>query len=202
MPYTDSATNGRVFYNGELARLHHSHVHNIAGLYASVTNVTSDPITLPPNYVSACGIAQLAFMHIADNRLITPYGSAPSLIVNRTGGLIWWSNMVRATGMHGPLGSTESAYVPAEQSKKKSDNDATLCPLVTWDSKATSLLAAMGGVSHLTRSYMQSSSAYKEFVSVIESEWKRVFPDPLCKAQWYEPSASLPPRSSIEFCAT
>lgn len=77
----------------------HSASHGIAGLFASVTNVTaSGP---PVNYVSACGIQSIAFEEVDDLTVVTPYAAFPIFLVGndtytRGVGLAWILAMIQA----------------------------------------------------------------------------------------------------------
>ena len=136
LPYSDSPTNWKLFINGEMARTINSE--NIPGLFASVNNVTSPSDPFSPAYFSANGISQFAFVSSdCCGDTVTPYGAFSVMLANKTAGLAWWANMASPRAMHSAYGSMESILT-----------DGTLsCPLLTWDAKATSFLAALGGVA-------------------------------------------------------
>ena len=165
MPYRDVAVNWQLFVNGEMARTMHSQ--SVGGLFASVNNVTltSDPFA--PAYYSANGVSQLAFQ-ASDccGTTATPYASFSVMLANQTVGLAWWANMAGAPHMHSRFGSLESVLT----------DGSLYCPLLTWDAKVTSFLAALGGTVDLSRAYLQRQNVYSAFVSRVEHEWSRVFP--------------------------
>jgi hypothetical protein len=168
LPYTDIPINRRVFLNGERARVHFSREHGYGGLFASVTNVSS-PGNYHPNYVSATGIQEIAFQRVLTNNLVTPYAAFPLLIENITKpfGLAWYASMLKGSKMQNPFGSTEAISI-----------DGTLIsPVLTWDSKITSILAASGGITDLTRIVLMKRGYYDRFSSIIKREWERVFTD-------------------------
>ncbi len=166
LPYTDVEINRRVFINGEKARVRFSREKLFGGLFASVTNV-SQPGNYEPNYVSATGIQEIAFQPVRTTDLVTPYAAYPLLIEeeSRPYGLAWYANMLQGSKMQGPLGSTESIDMRGK----------FISPVVTWDSKITSILAMAGGVNDLARKVMMKHGHYERFVHLVKTEWERVF---------------------------
>jgi hypothetical protein len=49
-------------------------------------------------------------------------------------------------------------------------------PLITWDGKVTTFLAAIGGTIGYVRVFLQGSGVYDSFVFRVASEWKTAFP--------------------------
>ena len=176
MPYLMVDVNRRVFENGERARTWYSaHMINSPGLMASVNNVTYKNDN--PNYLSAAGIKQIAFQEINTTNVITPYGCFPSLLLpgnNRSVGLAWYHNMLRSPRGQGPYGSSEAQLT----------NGEAISPVITWDSKITTVWALLGGIQDIVAKYMrlenttfQPEPLLKRFTSVIDREWSRVFPN-------------------------
>jgi hypothetical protein len=62
----------------------------------------------------------------------------------------------------GPLGSTESVNV----------NGTEICPLVTWDSKITSVVAMLGGTGDLCAKYMKLDGIYDRFYFIVNREYR------------------------------
>ena len=75
-----------------------------------------------------------------------------------------------------------------------------IAPLVTWDAKATTILALCEGVANMTRAYLMQEGAYDDFLAVVDREWGRVFgptgTNPLQGEAlgFRPPTAALPPR--------
>ncbi|KAG2378722.1 hypothetical protein C9374_007870 [Naegleria lovaniensis] len=164
LPYLDIPVNGQIFLNGERARLVNSVENGIPGLYASVTKPVKRG-DYDPDYVSACGIQQIASQYVEHTDIITPYGSFPIMLADRNIGLMWYLNMLQGTKMQGVHGSTESTNITG----------TAICPVVTWDSKITTLVSICGGISSFTSRYMKEKGIYERFYKVIETEWTRVF---------------------------
>lgn len=166
LPYlTASPINRRVFLNGERARTQDSFKNKIPGLFASVTDVCHSG-QQPPDYISAAGIQSIAFEVVTRRDIITPYGAFPTMLADLPTGLAWYHNMLMGTAMQGPLGSTESI----------STNGTMIAPVVTWDSKITSVVAMVGGVSDIVERGLKKDGTFDRFAYVIDREWSRVFP--------------------------
>jgi len=135
---------------------------NIPGLFASVTDVQSEKLS---DYISATGIPEIAFQPSTTQKVITPYGSFPLFLMNQTIGLIWYDNMLKGPRMQGRFGSTESITV----------NGSSIAPLTTWDSKITTVLAMVGGISQYTRMGLKQDGTYSRFYDVVQREWSNVF---------------------------
>ncbi|EGG13816.1 hypothetical protein DFA_11577 [Cavenderia fasciculata] len=171
LPYLDVPINRMVFENGERARTWFSHLKQYPGMFASVNNVTKFP-SLYPNYMSAAGIQEISFESIECNDVVTPYGSFPLFLVEDlelVGGIAWYYNMISGPAMQNQYGSTESI----------SNQGDEIAPILTWDSKITTVLAMMGGLSNLNRQVMSADGTLVRFLQVIQREWSLKFPEPL-----------------------
>jgi hypothetical protein len=107
----------------------HSHEKRITGMFASVTNVSSDNHNEKFGYLSACGIEEIAFEDVHHTNVITPYATFPIFLVNQTIGSIWYHMNLLGTKMQNKYGSTEAILT----------NGRRICPLLTWDSKILTL---------------------------------------------------------------
>jgi hypothetical protein len=164
LPYNEVPINNRVFLNGERARTWNSVINNIPGLYASVSNFTTGgPVS---QYISAVGIPQIAFQSVATNNLITPYGSFPVILAHFPTGLVWYYNMLMGSRMQGPYGSTESI----------STTGNAIAPVLTWDSKITTICAMVGGVASIVRDRLIMENKFNRFYEVVNTEWNLAFP--------------------------
>jgi len=172
LPYFDVDIANRVYLNGERARSHFSWQKNFPGMFAAVTNV-SDEVTFDQthhlDYVSDCGIAEIAFNPIRNNNLFTPYGAYPMMLHpdTRAYGLAWYANSINASRMQGPQGSTEAIWI----------DGSMISPVQTWDSKITSVLAMNGGMLDLTRKYLINTGRYAKFAIRVQNQWTEVFGD-------------------------
>jgi hypothetical protein len=167
-PYRDVAINWQLFVNGEMARTQHSRALGIGGLFASVNNVTLPWARFSPAYYSANGVSELAFQ-ASDccGTTVTPYASFSVMLANQTAGLAWWASVASASRLQSRFGSLESVLT----------DGSLYCPLVTWDAKVTSVLAALGGAVDLCRSYLQRRGVYDAFANRVQHEWSLAFPN-------------------------
>src|SRR5262249_22713203 len=76
LPYAASPIISRVFHNCERARTWASHVHQHAGLFASVNDVTkgNEPI---PSYISATGVQEARFVFVCVTAFVACLLSSP-----------------------------------------------------------------------------------------------------------------------------
>uniref|UniRef100_A0A7S1MIX3 Endo-beta-1,2-glucanase SGL domain-containing protein n=1 Tax=Neobodo designis TaxID=312471 RepID=A0A7S1MIX3_NEODS len=196
MPYRQSAVNWRVFRNGEAARTWYasvggrvaggaaaSHAEQPSpGMWASVTSpVTSNADNF--DYFSACGIAPVAFQPVQHDDVVTPYSSFPLLLLDdQRAGAAWLHRMILARKGQNRFGTTESLNVTGRG----------VGSLTTWDSKGTTLLASVGGISDLTARYL-GGAAVARFLAQIDEAWTRVFPEAVL------PGADLSPQPPAAF---
>ncbi|EFC36809.1 predicted protein [Naegleria gruberi] len=162
LPYIDSDINRKIFENGEKVRLINSIENSIPGLFASVTKPHTK---YNPKYASECGIPSISREKVIYENIVTPYASFPTILANYEIGMIWYWNMLNASRMQGIYGSTESIHI----------NGKKICPVLTWDSKITTIVALCGGIFNYTREYMKKHNVYNEFIQSIDREWSRVF---------------------------
>ncbi|KAK3676103.1 hypothetical protein LTR78_003853 [Recurvomyces mirabilis] len=170
MPYYDVDIVRRVFTNAERVRTCNSASLGIPGMYASVNNVT-DATGQIIGYISNAGVPSVANQTLQELDVVTPYSVFPTLLVEggwgRRVGMVWWWNMVRARKMQNPYGSTESERL----------DGTAVSSFVSWDSKVTTVVALLGGVSGFVRVKMMEEGIYNEFINVTNREYSRVFTD-------------------------
>ena len=151
----------------------------IPGMYASVTNVTHGK----SGYLSAAGVQEVASEKVHHKDVITPYGGYSVLLANKTVGLIWYHNMLGGSKMQNRFGSTEAVTLDGKR----------ICPLTTWDSKITTVLAMLGGITDIIRDQLKIENKYQKFNQIVEKEWSRVFQDIRGEKLDFEfPSKKLP----------
>lgn len=164
LPYTSVPINRRVFLNGERARTVYSMMKHIPGLFASVTK-ESPKYNYSVVYISACGIQAIASQPVLHSTTVTPYGAFPVILANQSVGLAWYNMMLNGPSMQGPLGSTEAVNTTG----------TAISPVVTWDSKITTLVSMIGGVSAMAEQIMRKDGVFPRFYNIIEREWGMVF---------------------------
>mmetsp|Transcript_19047 Transcript_19047/g.21211 ORF Transcript_19047/g.21211 Transcript_19047/m.21211 type:complete len:519 (+) Transcript_19047:48-1604(+) len=186
LPYFSVGINKRIFMNGERARTQNSCLKGLPGLKASVTDV-SDGNTKRTmqlgDYLSDNGIPEIAFQPSSDKEVFTPYASFPTILANKSIGASWYLSMIKGSKMQGHYGSTCSV----------SGDGTKIAPLVTWDSKMTTVIAMLGGVQDVVEKYLERDGKLQRFKDVVTREWSLKFPKitgeeiPLCV-----PSESVP----------
>ncbi|KAK5576401.1 hypothetical protein RB653_007544 [Dictyostelium firmibasis] len=167
LPYQEIEINQRVFRNGERARTWFSSINQYPGLFASVTNI-SEP-NQNNGYVSATGISEIAFQQQLTNALVTPYGSFPLFLIDDQPslGLSWYYTMLIGPSMQNQFGSTESVNIIGTE----------IAPVITWDSKITTVLSMLGGISNINLQFLKSNGLFERFSTVIDREWSLAFPN-------------------------
>ncbi|KAF2727161.1 putative GPI anchored protein [Polyplosphaeria fusca] len=168
MPYTDVPLVKRIFHNAERARTCNSNLNKTPGMYASVNNVTDSSGQII-GYISNAGIPGISFQQEQELDVVTPYSVFPTLLFNRSVGLAWWKNMVDGKGMQNPYGSTESERI----------DGSGISSFVSWDSKITTVVALLGGVTSFVREKMKKDGIYGEFLKLAGREYGRAFGDGL-----------------------
>jgi len=182
-PYNSVPIHKRVFTNGERARTCNSQLKKLAGLYACASNFTisGGPII---QYVSQVGIQEIASEPVIDHVLISPYGAFPIALVNLSVSLVWYQNMLLGSKMQGPFGSTEACDI----------NGRYIAPVLTWDTKITTLCAFVGGITDIVEAGLKQDATYQRFYTIIDREWNLAFPrlegedQPLCLPSLQVPS--------------
>ncbi|KAF7552641.1 hypothetical protein G7Z17_g4164 [Cylindrodendrum hubeiense] len=167
LPYYDVDIIRRLFKNGERVRTCNSVVTKVPGMYASINNSTDPETDTIIGYISPAGIPSVASQTDQYLEVITPYSVFPTVMFNKAVGLAWWRNMIVGKKMQNPYGSTESTRVDGE----------LVSALLTWDSKVTTVVALLGGVTDLVRQKMKADGIYEEFVHIAKREYSLVFDD-------------------------
>ncbi len=176
MPYysSDLPMVTKVLRNAEIARSWDAYLNNLPGMLASINDVTDGSQNIP-DYISATGVASIAFEDVTRRDVVTPYGSYGLVLADLSTGLAWYNNMLQGSRMQSFFGSTEAINV----------NGTEICPLTTWDSKITTVLAMLGGVGPIVAGGLKSEvvvgdefdTIYDRFVAVVSREHQRVFGD-------------------------
>jgi hypothetical protein len=84
------------------------------------------------------------------------------ILANPGVGLAWHHNMLLMPRMQGIHGTTESM----------SADGSYIAPVVTWDSKITTLLAMSGGLGPINRLGLIRDDHYQRFQSILTSHWE------------------------------
>jgi hypothetical protein len=138
-------------------------------MYASVTNVThgigGKASAAFSGYLSAVGVQEVASEPIVTRDVVTPYGAYSVLLANQTVGLVWYHHLLKVSKMQNIYGSTEAIRTDGKR----------LCPLLTWDSKITSVVGMLGGINDIIRDALRNDGMYDRFLHIVTREWGRVF---------------------------
>ncbi|CAE7843449.1 BOL3 [Symbiodinium microadriaticum] len=182
LPYMDIPLVRHLFANGEFARLENSVQQELPGLMASVNAPNGVQCDAHP-YCSAVGIQALAeepVFSFKEDTVLTPYAAFPSILVDSAAGLAWYNHMLAMPRVQTPVGSIESF----------TDTGKAVAPMATWDAKATTILAMLGGTGPLLRKYMQEQGVYAVFEDRVKSMYGPVF-EPVI-------AAVMPNKASID----
>jgi len=164
LPYMDIPLVRHLFTNGEFARLENSLQQQLPGLMASVNAPHGVQCDAHP-YCSAVGIQALAEQPIFTETVLTPYAAFPSILVDSAAGLAWYNHMLAMPRVQTPVGSIESF----------TNTGKAVAPMATWDAKATTVVAMLGGTGHLLRTYMEEHGVYGVFEDRVKSMYEPIF---------------------------
>ena len=101
------------------------------------------------------GIPSIAYQKATFNSLVTPYGCFPLLLLNKEIGAAWLHNTI-----YSPCGQTQ--YGALEGTGL---NGTLISPVLTWDTKITTVLAAMNGTWALIQDRLEQEGLLSQFVS-------------------------------------
>lgn len=98
-------------------------------------------------------------------------------------GTVWYHNMISGPAGQTLYGSIEALLVDGTE----------ISPMTTWDSKITTVIGMMGGLTDLVSRKMQHDNIYTAFVDKIDYEWGLVFGNLTDEGAGYAlPSAAIP----------
>ena len=146
LPYEDVDIYRVIMENKEKVRTWHSVDQHISGMYASVTGPARDNIE-NMDYYSDCGVQAVSFNPVGQEMMVTPYSVFPVLLVNRTVGAAWLHNMLYSPSAQCIYGAVEATSIDGK----------LISPVMTWDSKITTVLAILGGNSQILRDYLKQN---------------------------------------------
>lgn len=165
LPYFDIPLVKQVMTNVEYVRVLNAFAFNRTGLFASCNAPTEVECGTLGGYCSAVGIQELSAKNVKWHDVVTPYAAFPLILVDKAAGLAWYNTMLSLPRMQSKYGSVESTNLKG----------TSIAPLLTWDAKATTVLAMMGGTGHLIKRYMQRDGLMMQFTSIIGSMYSRAF---------------------------
>ena len=84
-------------------------------------------------------------MNASFDKLVTPYGSFPLMLISKEMGTVWLHNM-----MFSPCGQTKYGVLEGT-----GINGSLISPVLTWDTKITTALAVMNGTWELTAQFLR-----------------------------------------------
>jgi hypothetical protein len=105
------------------------------------------------DYYSDCGIDEISFQKIKHTHMVTPYSVFPLFLVSRSHAAVWLHNM-----LYSPAGQTIYGALEATSIDGKD-----ISPVMTWDSKITTVLAVLGGNRDIIREFMVENNIYEPF---------------------------------------
>lgn|GEM_PF-2735755 len=167
LPYLDVDIAARVFRQSEAARTWNSATNKFPGLFASVHDVVTDR-NQNPRYLSELGIPPIARQPVTRRDVVTPYAVFPVILAGPVGvGASWLHVMLSGPRMQGPYGSTESVNIAG----------TGFAPVLTWDSKITTVVAILGGFHPEIGRSMRADGVYDRFICIVDKEHRAAFPN-------------------------
>lgn len=192
----------KLYQNAEIMRTQDAALKQIPGLFASINDVTNGSEVIP-GYISATGVEYIlengtvmegfTYEEVLRTDVVTPYASYALMMQNLSVGLCWYNNMLQAPRMQNKYGSTEAINV----------NGTEISPLITWDSKITTVLAMLGGIGPLVEIGLKAEfdelygNKFHKFVYIVSTEYDAVFGELINKTvsdsmEYAIPSTSIP----------
>lgn len=171
LPYLDVPIIEQVMKNAERVRTCNSDLmEQMAGLFAAANNAT--PSTMQNKnieYISNGGIPSAAFNKTQEQDFITPYAAFATILFDRITGLIWYRNVLDAPCMQTVYGSADGI---------RRDGSA-VARIVSWETKAPTLLALLGGITNFVREGLQRDNILTQFLDIVSYEYGAVFNESL-----------------------
>lgn len=93
----------------------------------------------------------------------------PLFLADQPTAAVWYHNMLSGPAGQTKYGSIEALHI----------NGSSVSPMTTWDSKITTVVAMMGGLTSIVESKLKKTKAYDSFIAVVDKEWSLVFGDDL-----------------------
>eukprot|EP00930_Biecheleria_cincta_P072450 TRINITY_DN5984_c0_g1_i1.p1 TRINITY_DN5984_c0_g1~~TRINITY_DN5984_c0_g1_i1.p1 ORF type:complete len:748 (+),score=132.91 TRINITY_DN5984_c0_g1_i1:81-2324(+) len=168
LPYLDIPLVKQVFANTERARLINSIDNDYPGLFASSHAPEDAHCLQDSDYCSDYGVGPMAQLPVqvnANKLSVTPYAAFPAILIDPGAGLAWYNTMLRLPQMQTTAGSVESSDLAGNQ----------VAPFLTWDAKATTVLAMLGGTGPKTRKYLERDGLLQQFKSYVGDMYTSVF---------------------------
>ncbi|CAE8596147.1 unnamed protein product [Polarella glacialis] len=145
LPYLDIPLVKQVFTNGEHVRLNDAIDHSVPGIFASSLAPPNVECGTFGGYCNAVGVQEVASQVVRWDQSISPYGAYPSILIDPAAGLAWYNIMLSLPHMQTQTGSIESSDIAG----------TSVAPILTWDTKATTVLAMLGGTGPLIGSLLK-----------------------------------------------
>jgi len=117
------------------------------------------------NYYSDCGVQEAAFEHVGHSEVVTPYSTMSLFLADQGVAAAWYHNMISGPAGQTKYGSIEALHVSGSQ----------ISPMTTWDSKITTVVGMMGGISDFIAHKLDKQGLLSTFVDKVNYEWNLVF---------------------------
>lgn len=167
LPYSTIPIVQRIFVNTELARLHHARAHSLPGILAAATppaGVRCDTAFVK-GHCGATGVQALGQKRVLFNQSVSPYGAFAAILADRATGLAWYRTTLALPRMQSRYGSLESSDLQG----------LTISPTLTWESKAPTVLAMLGGTSDLVGARLKRGGLMGAFTRRVQTMYENEF---------------------------
>ncbi len=136
----------------------------IPGMFASVTSSIKTDTQLF-DYFSDCGVEYLAYQKVTHRQLVTPYSTMTLFLADQATAAVWYHNMISGPAGESKYGSTEGILITGTE----------ISPMTTWDTKITTVLGIVGGMSDIISAQLRRDQVYITFLKRVEKEWTLAF---------------------------
>jgi len=187
LPYLELPLVRQVFTNAERVRLTHAVENHIPGLFASSHAPPDVDCGTLGGYCNAVGIQDVASQVVEWDQSVSPYGAYPAILVDRGAGLAWYNTMLSLPHMQTEAGSVESSNIQG----------TSVAPVLTWDTKTTTVLAMLGGTGPLLSRLLDQDKLLQRFKTVVGGMYEAAFRGKFAPGSENQGSLPLPPQGLL-----
>eukprot|EP00440_Ansanella_granifera_P039897 gb/GFBE01043272.1/.p1 GENE.gb/GFBE01043272.1/~~gb/GFBE01043272.1/.p1 ORF type:complete len:605 (+),score=123.24 gb/GFBE01043272.1/:1-1815(+) len=165
LPYLQIPLVKQIFTNSEYVRVLNAVENNVPGIFASSHAPPTVMCGHLGGYCNAVGVQAVASQTVQWDQSVSPYGAYPVILVDPGAGLAWYNTMLSLPHMQTEAGSVESSDVAG----------TSVAPVLTWDTKTTTVLAMLGGTGTLIGEFMQEDGLFERFEVTVGGMYAAAF---------------------------
>lgn len=165
LPYLQIPFVRQIFANCERVRVINAIENLRPGLQGSCTAPSRVQCGTYGGYCNAVGIAEVAAQPVLWTQQVSPYGAYPTILIDKGSGLAWYNAMLSLPHMQTKHGSVEASDVTG----------TSIAPVLTWDTKSTTVLAMLGGTGPLIRRHLETEGLLSRFEAAVSNMYSAEF---------------------------